>query len=439
MLSFPKLSEADPVSSSEGTLDPLGLYPIADSLANKLAPGVRERQRRPRFLTSIVLGTVLCSDFDSDIISIDGISPPWQILEWCIVEGLVRKGDGNDSTGVPGKLKTQKVIQTGNLTAQSYLKNPLTFGFNGVYRILGRTLGVVKEQTLGPWGERLLACWEKEQGYTGFLSGQGKGWEIRQKLRDAVAAGLKNGTVNKGRDWEGWTFVASHLAPGQAGKEEANVILDTLMQDDKDGATTDFRRQLISFLKSDDGCSLMTSAQTFSEKTVHQSFSNQASPGLTQLLTAIARYETFSRLLQDAFDSSLFVMSETPGKVSLTDLLIEPVKTAAETIPHLFDEVAEALAPFGEDMRFRQMFTSLGEKMSPLDWLQSLFEHHKRIQANKPPEPKNPWFHYLDGGQVMIRPQYRRMERPAMNGEYVHFYRTAPLWSFLRDLGVVAP
>lgn len=33
---MPLLSEEDPVASSEGSLDPLGLYQIADSLAVRL-------------------------------------------------------------------------------------------------------------------------------------------------------------------------------------------------------------------------------------------------------------------------------------------------------------------------------------------------------------------------------------------------------------------
>jgi len=49
---LPLLSEADPAATSEGSLDPLGLYAIADSLAGRLVPGLRERMTHPRFLTA---------------------------------------------------------------------------------------------------------------------------------------------------------------------------------------------------------------------------------------------------------------------------------------------------------------------------------------------------------------------------------------------------
>jgi len=52
----PLLTEADPAETSEGSIDPLGLYSIADALVTRLVPGVRERQKHPRFLTAIAVG-----------------------------------------------------------------------------------------------------------------------------------------------------------------------------------------------------------------------------------------------------------------------------------------------------------------------------------------------------------------------------------------------
>ena len=47
--SFPFLTTYDPPGTSEGSLDPLGLYRIADQLAVQLVPAVRERMQRIRF------------------------------------------------------------------------------------------------------------------------------------------------------------------------------------------------------------------------------------------------------------------------------------------------------------------------------------------------------------------------------------------------------
>ena len=47
MTLMPMLSDSDPAESAEGSIDPLGIYPIADTLASRMVPGVRERQRHP--------------------------------------------------------------------------------------------------------------------------------------------------------------------------------------------------------------------------------------------------------------------------------------------------------------------------------------------------------------------------------------------------------
>lgn len=45
------LTAFDPETNSEGRFDTIGLYLIADQLATKLVPAVRERTQRIRFLT----------------------------------------------------------------------------------------------------------------------------------------------------------------------------------------------------------------------------------------------------------------------------------------------------------------------------------------------------------------------------------------------------
>lgn len=84
-LRIPFLSEYDPATSAEGALDPLGLYAIADSLARRLVPGVRERMSRPRFLTTMAVGAFLTRGFDEGIVAKDGESEPSMVYEWHVV------------------------------------------------------------------------------------------------------------------------------------------------------------------------------------------------------------------------------------------------------------------------------------------------------------------------------------------------------------------
>jgi len=55
-----------PPGTSEGNLDPLGLYQIADQLAVQLVPAVRERMRRIRFVTAMAVGAIVTEGFEED-------------------------------------------------------------------------------------------------------------------------------------------------------------------------------------------------------------------------------------------------------------------------------------------------------------------------------------------------------------------------------------
>lgn len=131
---MPLLSEADPKVSAEGSIDPLGMYAIADALAVRMIPGVRERQQHPRFLTHIAVSLSIAAEFEGQIAT-DDISEPWQVFEWYVVEGLVRSTkDSKLLRGLPGTEKVAQALRDNvPLSASRYLKTPTVFGFHGIY------------------------------------------------------------------------------------------------------------------------------------------------------------------------------------------------------------------------------------------------------------------------------------------------------------------
>ena len=66
-LTLPFLTSYDPSGTSEGTLDPLGPYQIADQLAVQLVPAVRERMQRIRFLTAMAVGAMVVEGLEDDL------------------------------------------------------------------------------------------------------------------------------------------------------------------------------------------------------------------------------------------------------------------------------------------------------------------------------------------------------------------------------------
>jgi hypothetical protein len=435
----PWLSEADPRVSAEGSIDPLGIYAIADALAVRMIPGVRERQQHPRFLTSIAVSHSLCSEFSDDLISTDGVSEPWQVFEWYLVEGMVRSTkEKSQLRGLPGQDKAAAAIKDGvPLSAKRYLKTPTVFGFHGVYRALARHVEVERADRIGEMGDSLVAAWAKEQNLDGFYgSGDGPGKAVRRRLIDAIREGLESGCVARKGGWNGWQFFSDHLGIYKTGKTEAHIIRDALLN-----PTSGARKEVLDMVISSEGqqlCAEEASKKFPSERRLHTAILNVASAELKQLLQAIDAYERFARLLQDAFDDVIFKLSQHQQRIQPGELAgLKGVKLASKGIPAIFTEVSERLSPFGEEVRFQENYSSLAERVSDLDWVEKLMDHHCQVQRTKPPAGKAPWFDRFDDGSFMIRTGYIRDSGGRHDNSYVHAYRTTSLWSFARDLGLV--
>lgn len=428
---LPTLSEADPAVSVEGSIDPLGLYTLADALAVRLVPGVRERQKHPRFLTAMAVAFAVCDDFPPDTLAADEVSEPWQVFEWHQVQGQVLTAKHpDDLKGLPGQEKVRSALRDHvPLSAKRYLKTPTVFGFHGIYRALSRDVGLELADRLGEVGHELLTVWEREQGLSGLTgSGDGPGKPLRRKLRDAVSEGVVTGCVNRTKGWDGWEFFSKHLGIYSAGEREAAVITAALRDPD-----SGHRRTVFDALVGAGGQKLWQEEK--SERRFHASLLPTAGDGLTELLRAIDVYERFSRLMQDAFDDVRFHLSHPQRRLAASEFATLPnVVRAAQGVPDLFQEVAERLAPFVLAAKFQDAFGTLAERCHHEEWVSKLLDHHFRVQASKPPNGKAAWFDRFDGGGYLVRTGYLRDAGGKGGDEYVHAYRTGSLWQFAQDL-----
>lgn len=112
-IAFQFLTVADPPGTSEGRLDPLGLYQIADSLATQLVTSVRERMLRVRFRTAMAVGALVTERFEADPRQRESL--PYLAWEWHVVEAIVRSPDAADARGgtggVPGIGVTRRAVR----------------------------------------------------------------------------------------------------------------------------------------------------------------------------------------------------------------------------------------------------------------------------------------------------------------------------------------
>ncbi|OGC78441.1 MAG: hypothetical protein A2Z27_00365 [candidate division Zixibacteria bacterium RBG_16_50_21] len=429
-VTFPFLTSYDPPGSSEGTLDPLGLYQIADQLAVQLVPAVRERMLRIRFLTAMAVGAYVIEEIDDDPAKRD--ASPYLIWEWLVVEALTRKMGGDSSIwGVPGMLMAKRALeQHGYLDARSYLKNPRIFGFTGVYKRLAVQLGLVDVNlTPGTNSQALVDAWARDLELGGATA-------IRETISRwslAVRRSLKEIPPRAKPGWgkDEWARLAVAFNPGTCRGREKRFMRDLLTTegDRRLGALPSIWRLQGEFDETG-----------FREEQLHDRLQEQE-PGYRPLLDAIRVYEGFARSLQDAFDVLKAEASQldakgfaVPGIASDSDF-----RRCVKKLHERFEVALHALSEVGNlgislNNLFDQRFGAFAEPMDAGSCAIRLCNHHEAVQQGKSAEGKRPWFDRIGLDRIYIRRAYRKPRQEIQPGSYVHGYRGNPIRRFYSDL-----
>ena len=88
------------IAVSDVSIDPLGLALVYERLADRMLPGMTVRMRRPRFLTVLAVGASICEEYGPEVVAADGVTPPYLVFEWWIVEAYMRASNLlNNNTG----------------------------------------------------------------------------------------------------------------------------------------------------------------------------------------------------------------------------------------------------------------------------------------------------------------------------------------------------
>jgi hypothetical protein len=427
---LPFMTSYDPPGTSEGTLDPLGLYQISDRLAMQLVPGVRERMQRIRFFTAMAVGALVTEGLEDDPGQRD--ASPYLVWEWLVVEALTRTmGDDPSIWGVPGTLVARRALnQHGYLDARSYLKTPRIFGFHGVYKRLAMHLGLIDIHLKpGPNSDRLVDAWARGLGFTGAEGARGllSGWT------KAVSRCLGENPPRTNPGWNdaAWTELATAFTPATAKAREKRFLRELLH-------ATDDRR--LGALPAIWQLQTEFEEQDFREETLHDRL-RKKEPDYEPLLDAITTYEAFARSLQDAFDvlRSEAARPDTQG----FDLALitgdKDFKSCVSGLHNRFEAVRHALgelniADLSLQFLFDQRFGAFSEPMDAGICARILCAHHETIQRSKSADGKRPWFDRIGENRIYIRHQYREERRDVRPGHYVHDYRGWPIRRFYSDL-----
>ena len=432
VLQPPFLSAYDPLSEAEGSIDPLGLAATYERLADRVLPGVTVRMGRPRFLTALAVGARVCNDFEPETLAKDGVTPPYLVFEWWVVEAFVRASDELKETGrIPGIQKVQACYHNGRpVSAPAYLKTASVFGFTGIFRRLARHTEIItSDGLLDEAGHRLIDTWSREQGLDGFLHGrEGAGAALREDLRKAVRQGLEQGHTGY-RPGSFWSAIAQHLDPARPGRRERALLLELI--DNRAGQPDEVKFITASLRKR-------AAPLEFADEAKHlRSLQRSAPQSLRPVLAAIDDYESLCRPLTDAFDWIRFLASKEPSSgMSVDDFL------ARAPAAKLCDRIATAVQAVTDNAvvaevwpERAQVLTLLREATSPKRLVPIVLQHHRDAQARKPPDGKRPWLEEDTRGRLLVRASYRLEDKPDPLSDYVHEYRLPTVSRFLSDLG----
>ena len=421
-LSLPALSEYDPKAAGEGSLDPMGLAALSDRLADQLAPGLRNRMIRPRFVTALTVGALAYEGLET-LEQGDGISTPSICFEWIVIEAMVRRL-GAVPFGVPGSQKARMVVQTKQrLSAPTYLKGPSVFGFNGVYKPFAVDAGLIDDEFApDPRSGQLARAWELEQGFPGYtdaISGS-EGGRFRVQIRDQVARALRAGRCETNPQSHLFGKLSECLHPEEAGPSERRV-LRALVLDER----WPIRAELAAIM-------LAIGDHELTEEDALRRVRPQASRVLRRIIDAVIAYEDLSRSLDNAF-RTLCVASYAQGATPLTPDQVRDndiIARCARELPDLLRVAVDAVSAIDPTSTLYDRMSAFTAPHSPPDLAVLLMDHHEAVQANKGPNGKRPWFEPVRNGWI-VRSQYGNPEPRALEGTWVHPVRVAAVRRFL--------
>jgi hypothetical protein len=387
----------------------------------------------------MAVGAHVCEPF-RDEIAADGVTPPYLVYEWYVIEAFVRCEDLlADRRSIPGIDKVGRALKSSrNVSAATYLKTAKIFGFTGVYRRLAYGLEVLNDNLeLDEGGWELLRAWEDEQGLPGFLAGnRGAGAQLREDLRRAVRDGLRSGHTARKRWWQ-WEALTRHLDPATAGAREADCIHRRLRRADlrqnlRDPLATAMRGEFLHHLERH----ALPITRPSDEAGFLRSLKGEASTDLCERLEAIDAYEGLCRPLESAFRLLLHLSTRAGGAtVDLSEFRAEPATDElAGRLPSAVARLARALDGSSYLDEVRDLLVRYEGVRDSSELFHAVVDHHGAAQSAKPPDGKRTWFERVGAG-IVVRPQYAHADPPPTADSYVHWYRTGTASTFLQDLG----
>jgi hypothetical protein len=268
-----------------------------------------------------------------------------------------------------------------------------------------------------------VRAWEHDQGFLGFTDAipEIDGGRLRVNICDHVRTALRAGrcTTNP----RSWLFaqLADSLNPDNAERRERQ-ILRALVTDQEHHTRAELALR-IDTLGSD-----LTEAEMLA------AIRPSCSPGLGAIVDAVVAYERFAARV-DAVFRTLIAVSHSMGAYPLTPVHVqhhEMIVRCARELPEHYRVAVDRMAAIDAVAGLEAVLGDFAIPRTPVELAELALEHHVRVQAQKPPNGKRPWFEPLRHGWV-VRSPYSKVDQPELGPWFVHPVRVAALWRFLDD------
>lgn len=415
-------SEYDPGAAGEGSLDPLGLSPLSERLADLIAPGLRARMGNPRFTLLMAVGAYAYQPIMNEISS-DGTTTPDIAYEWLVIEALDRSPDKGAVRGLPGSQKARAARRANRrLSARSYLSGPRVFGFNGVYRPYALDAKIIDpDKSPGANAEELLSAWEHDQGLIGFVTGEpnSPGRELRSSLELHCYDTLKAGHAKAPVGGKLYKTLALTLNPQNMGRSERLVHRNLLMNSE-----SYVRDEISSHLVQLSPVNSLTQPEIVDRLIVI------ASAETREILTAVAAYETCATRLDNSF-RHLLADAVNRGRPLSSTQNDQPIylRESAELVKRLTNKAVETAGALSESLGLdaQQQFRDFLDVTTVTELADALIERHRLTQEAK---GKRMWIEPLNAGWTVRRP-YWSQDRSLTDDEWIHPTRLRTLSAFV--------
>lgn len=449
----------DPAEDPPGSLDPLGTLLHAERLADILLPGFTARMWRGRLLTVTTLTAYVA---DRAVSRMDNREEARLEARLCferlLVSAIVRRAQrdheyADAARNLPGRDLASTAIRAGEpLTRANFLKGQAVNGPFGVMARLARQLELVDVNGQpGRNAIRLLSAWAEDEELSGVLDEDGASPGAKW-LSDAVTRTV----ACIGGDWPGpnsmfWDQLALNLRPDRIRRRERRFLLDTLR-------STEMRARMIELLKQNVELFRSATNEGWRGEVERAVLLRGIKPCLNDepldrlidaTIAAVDAYEKTAGLLQQTFDSLIFMLRERGGRAPKQNLLADPrlrrhlekTRAGVHRAVSVIDRAAGLLDQKPIDSQaieaLRQIGSDARDAAASVEQLvETVMRRHLRVQKAK---RKACWIEV--GSTWTLMPGEHRVDAdglPVWHDAFLHPFRIPNAYALLRDLGHVA-